>query len=66
MKEAFERFFTRQKALAAEGIVPREMPKYDASDCRDAMLAWTPVWFADPRHPRARVLAAFYAAAPAR
>jgi proline iminopeptidase len=54
MHEAMKRYLARQQSLAAEGIVPAEEPKYDKGDCREATLAWAPVWFANPRDPRAR------------
>lgn len=47
MDPAMERFFERKDALAERGVVPRQFPGYDR-DCKDAVLTWAPVWYADP------------------
>ena len=54
LDDSFETFTARWKALAAEGIVPAEEPKYERSDCTQAFLALSPVYFPNARHPRAR------------
>jgi pimeloyl-ACP methyl ester carboxylesterase len=40
MSAAYKRYLARQQSLAAQGLVPAELPKYEKSDCREATLAW--------------------------
>ncbi len=56
LQRAFARFEARRRLLAAQKIIPAELPPAQGDDCSAARRALAPVYYHDPRHPMANDL----------
>ena len=53
---AIERYMKIQGQLTAKGIVSKEMLKCEGLDCTKRETDWAPVWYFNPKHPKAKDL----------